>query len=218
MILDDREFPKYFTHRLRNNYDEDKIYRNLEPALAFQLEINRMRNYTLETIPTGNRRHHLYLGRAQQSRDMVDYRFFLRCIIRHADMVSKAASFDYMKDEGERVLLEAIEALEVAMSHPDAAKTDCNHIFLNFAPCVTLDPQRIEDTVRQIVVQYGPRLWNIRVLEAELAFRIRLQPNGQPMTMRLTVGNASGYLLDVKLYEEVTKEQPDGSVQVYSIG
>ncbi len=47
-----------------------------------------------------------------------------------------------MKDEGERVLLEAIEALEVAMSsHVDAQRTDCNQIFLNFVPCVVLDPQ-----------------------------------------------------------------------------
>lgn len=61
-----------------------------------------------------------------------------------------------MKDEGERVLLEAIEALEVAMSsHVDAARTDCNQIFLNFVPCVVLDPCIVEDAVRRIVVQYG---------------------------------------------------------------
>uniref|UniRef100_A0A914WMT1 Acetyl-CoA carboxylase n=1 Tax=Plectus sambesii TaxID=2011161 RepID=A0A914WMT1_9BILA len=213
ILLEDRSFPKYFTFRATKDFDEDKIYRNLEPALAFQLEINRMRNYQLEAIPTGNRRHHLYLGRAVQGKEVTDYRFFLRCIIRHADMVSKAASFDYMKDEGERVLLEAIEALEVAMSHPDAHRTDCNHIFLNFVPCVTLDPQRVVDTVRHIIMQYGPRLWTIRVLEAELAFRIRLQQNGQPITMRLTVSNNSGYLLDLTMYQEVSREQPDGTVQ-----
>lgn len=67
--------------------------RHLEPAMAFQLEINRMRNFELETIPTANRRMHLYLGRAfsQPSNDhprtVVDHRFFLRCIIRHADLV-----------------------------------------------------------------------------------------------------------------------------------
>ncbi len=46
---------------------EDRIYRHLEPALAFQLEINRMRNFDLEAIPVTNHRMHMYLGRAKVS-------------------------------------------------------------------------------------------------------------------------------------------------------
>jgi hypothetical protein len=42
-------------------------FRHLEPALAYQLEINRMKNFELEPIPTTNRRMHLYLGRAYSS-------------------------------------------------------------------------------------------------------------------------------------------------------
>ena len=46
---------------------EDRIYRHLEPALAFQLEINRMKNFDLDLIPIANHRMHLYLGRAKVS-------------------------------------------------------------------------------------------------------------------------------------------------------
>ena len=46
-------------------FKEDRIYRHLEPALAFQLEINRMRNFDLEFIPIANHRMHLYLGKAK---------------------------------------------------------------------------------------------------------------------------------------------------------
>lgn len=46
---------------------EDRIYRHLEPALAFQLEINRMSNFDLEAIPIVNHRMHLYLGKAKVS-------------------------------------------------------------------------------------------------------------------------------------------------------
>lgn len=46
---------------------EDRIYRHLEPALAFQLEINRLRNFDLEAIPTANLKMHLYLGKAKVS-------------------------------------------------------------------------------------------------------------------------------------------------------
>ena len=46
-------------------FNEDRIYRHLEPGLAFQLEINRLRNFELEAIPTANYRMHVYLGKAK---------------------------------------------------------------------------------------------------------------------------------------------------------
>ena len=68
----------------------------------------------------------------------------MRCIIRHSDLVSKDASFEYLESEGERTVMEALDALEFAMSHPLSKKTDCNHIFLNFASTLTVkDPATV---------------------------------------------------------------------------
>ena len=36
-----------------------------EPALAFQLELNRLKNYELDPIPVSNHKMHLYLGKAK---------------------------------------------------------------------------------------------------------------------------------------------------------
>lgn len=75
-------------------YEEDRIYRHLEPALAFQLEINRMRKFDLEAIPVDNHRMHIYLGKSKQvmkGQDTADYRFFVRSIIRHSDLVTKVS-------------------------------------------------------------------------------------------------------------------------------
>lgn len=47
-----------------------------------------------------------------------DYRLFVRCIIRHSDLVTKEASFEYLHNEAEKTLLEAMDSLEVAFSHP----------------------------------------------------------------------------------------------------
>lgn len=44
---------------------EDRIYRHLEPGMAFQLELNRMKTYDLEALPTSNRKMYLYLGKAK---------------------------------------------------------------------------------------------------------------------------------------------------------
>lgn len=72
-------------------FEEDRIYRHLEPALAFQLELNRMRNFALTAIPCANHKMHLYLGaaRVEVGTEVTDYRFFVRAIIRHSDLVTK---------------------------------------------------------------------------------------------------------------------------------
>ncbi|XP_013400503.1 acetyl-CoA carboxylase isoform X2 [Lingula anatina] len=203
-----REFPQYFTFRARDMFAEDRIYRHLEPALAFQLEINRMRNFHLTAIPIQNHKMHLYLGKAKQvakCQEATDYRFFVRSIIRHSDLVTKEASFEYLQNEGERTLLEAMDALEVAFSHSDSRRADCNHIFLNFAPTLALtDPTKLEETVRSMVMRYGHRLWKLRVLQAELKMTIRLTTNGKRLPIRLFLTNESGYYLDISMYREVT--------------
>lgn len=52
------------------------------------------------------------------------------------------ASFEYLQNEGERLLLEAMDELEVAFSNT-CVRTDCNHIFLNFVPTVIMDPSKV---------------------------------------------------------------------------
>ncbi|XP_054720089.1 acetyl-CoA carboxylase-like [Uloborus diversus] len=206
IVLRKHRFPKYFTYRARDNFQEDRIYRHLEPALAFQLEINRLQNYNLEAVPTANQKMHLYLGKAKvaKGQEVTDYRFFIRCIIRHSDLVTKEASYEYLQNEGERLLLEAMDELEVAFTHPQAKRSDCNHIFLNFVPKVTMDVSKIAENVRAMVMRYGPRLWKLRVLQAELKMTIRLTPTAKCMPIRLYLSNESGYYLDMNLYKEVT--------------
>ncbi|KAK6168611.1 hypothetical protein SNE40_019808 [Patella caerulea] len=201
-------------------FHEDRIYRHLEPGLAFQLEINRLRKFDLEIIPTANYKMHLYFGKAKvvKGQEVTDYRFFVRSIIRHSDLVTKEASFEYLQNEGERTLLEAMDALEVAFSHSYAIKTDCNHIFLNFVPTLTLtEPGKLEDTVRNMVMRYGSRLWKLRVLQAELKFTIRISTTGTSFPIRLFLTNDSGYYLDINLYREIT-DQRTGQVMFQAYG
>ncbi|XP_041792792.1 acetyl-CoA carboxylase isoform X1 [Chelmon rostratus] len=218
LIAQKREFPKFFTFRARDGFQEDRIYRNLEPALAFQLELNRMRNFDLTAVPCANHKMHLYLGaaRVQEGAEVTDYRFFIRAIIRHSDLITKEASFEYLQNEGERLLLEAMDELEVAFSNT-SVRTDCNHIFLNFVPTVIMDPSKIEESVRSMVMRYGSRLWKLRVLQAELKINIRLTTTMNAIPVRLFLTNESGYYLDISLYKEVT-DPSSGQIMFQSYG
>ncbi|KAK2522859.1 Acacb [Columba guinea] len=235
LIAQQREFPKFFTFRARDEFAEDRIYRHLEPALAFQLELSRMRNFDLTAIPCANHKMHLYLGAAkvQAGAEATDCRFFIRAIVRHSDLITKArrhcvggggctlsatpepprapqeASFEYLQNEGERLLLEAMDELEVAFNNT-TVRTDCNHIFLNFVPTVVMDPSKIEESVRSMVMRYGSRLWKLRVLQAEVKINIRLTPTTAAIPIRLFLTTESGYYLDISLYKEV-KDPSTGS-------
>uniref|UniRef100_A0A8C5JWY7 acetyl-CoA carboxylase n=1 Tax=Jaculus jaculus TaxID=51337 RepID=A0A8C5JWY7_JACJA len=213
-----KEFPKFFTFRARDEFAEDRIYRHLEPALAFQLELSRMRNFDLTAVPCANHKMHLYLGAAKvrEGVEVTDHRFFIRAIVRHSDLITKEASFEYLQNEGERLLLEAMDELEVAFNNT-SVRTDCNHIFLNFVPTVIMDPLKIEESVRAMVMRYGRRLWKLRVLQAEVKINIRQTTTGRAVPIRLFITDESGYYLDISLYKEVTDPR-SGNIMFHSFG
>uniref|UniRef100_A0A2K6MJP4 acetyl-CoA carboxylase n=1 Tax=Rhinopithecus bieti TaxID=61621 RepID=A0A2K6MJP4_RHIBE len=200
------------------SFAEDRIYRHLEPALAFQLELSRMRNFDLTAVPCANHKMHLYLGAAKvkEGAEVTDHRFFIRAIIRHSDLITKEASFEYLQNEGERLLLEAMDELEVAFNNT-SVRTDCNHIFLNFVPTVIMDPLKIEESVRSMVMRYGSRLWKLRVLQAEVKINIHQTTTGSAVPIRLFITNESGYYLDISLYKEVTDSR-SGNIMFHSFG
>ncbi|CAH8646460.1 unnamed protein product [Schistosoma haematobium] len=206
LVVKTREFPRLYTFRARDNYREDRVYRHLEPALAFQLELNRMKNYNLEHLPTLNRRMHLYLGcsKINGRKDVVDYRFFVRCIIRHADLVSREASFEYLQSEAEQILLEAMDALDLASGHPDASRTMGNHIFLNFVPVLLLeDINRLKSTIRKVVMRYARRFLRLRVSQAELKLHIRFHASDPIVPIRVMLRDEHGYDLGLDVYREI---------------
>lgn len=55
-----------------------------------------------------------------------------------------------------------------------------------------------------MVMRYGPRLWKLRVRQAELKMTIRQSPNSPTSVVRLCITNDSGYYLDISVYKEVT--------------
>jgi acetyl-CoA carboxylase/biotin carboxylase 1 len=66
-----------------------------------------------------------------------------------------------------------------------------------------MDPSKIAENVRNMVMRYGARLWKLRVLQAELKMTIRTTPNGKCIPFRFFLANESGYYLDMHIYKEV---------------
>ena len=161
---------------------------------------------------------HLYFATAKtlnqedQEQPISDHRFFIRSIIRHSDLVTTEASFDFVRNEGERLLLEALDELEVAeVAHPQAKKTDGNHIFLNFVPTVTMHPFNIaKDIEEKILNRYAHRLMKLKVKFAEISISTRESKGVEPGVYRICISNEAGYLLKIHIYK--VEEAPDTGI------
>eukprot|EP00045_Choanoeca_perplexa_P018135 m.279161 g.279161 ORF g.279161 m.279161 type:complete len:2306 (+) comp17727_c0_seq1:161-7078(+) len=199
VVTKPKSFPKYFTFRQRLAFKEDAIYRHVDPALAFKLGMFRLGNYTVRHCPSRNPQLHIYFATA----DNGEKRFFARTIMRHPDLVSSQVSQKTMTDAGDRLLLEALDELEVVYNDPQYSGTDCNHVFINFVPVVELDPEEYRRDLEKMVLRHGERLWHLRVLEAEIRMNVKLDKRSREMAVRFTVSNLSGYNLKINIYKEV---------------
>lgn len=60
MILRDNHFPLYFTFQKSSGFEEDRVIRHIEPAMSYQLELQRLHEFDIEPIFIDNRRIHMY--------------------------------------------------------------------------------------------------------------------------------------------------------------
>ena len=76
---------------------EDRVYRHLEPALAFQLELNRLKNYDLAPVQVSNHKMHLYFATAKKlsptvSKTLLKYTHFYSNLLKLAQKFAKIYS------------------------------------------------------------------------------------------------------------------------------
>ncbi|KAJ3169538.1 acetyl-coenzyme-A carboxylase [Geranomyces variabilis] len=171
MVIRETKFPHYFTYKEELDFDEDVVIRHIEPASAYQLELQRLGNYNVKPCFIDNRRIHIY--HAIGKKNPADTRFFVRAIVYpgHAPFSDQIRTHEFLVSEGNRILTDIMDALEiVGAQYPN---TDCNHLFVNFVPTFEIDVDAAEASLKEFVERHGQRLWKLRVAIAEVRFIIR---------------------------------------------
>ncbi|KAJ3105264.1 acetyl-coenzyme-A carboxylase [Phlyctochytrium planicorne] len=201
MIVRPNQFPRYFTFKEQEDYREDPVIRHIEPAMAYQLELQRLQNFDIRPCFIDNRRLHIY--HAVGKKNPADRRFFVRAIVYPGQAIGdvpRASTHEFLTSEGHRILTDIMDALEiVGTRYPN---TDCNHLFINFIPTFQLDLPAIETTLKEFVDRHGRRLWKGRVTTAEVRF-IRQGSNGTAKPIRFILSSVSGFVTKVEAYQEV---------------
>lgn len=194
-------YPKYFTFR-GPDYKEDKIIRNIEPSLAYQLELNRLSNFNIKPVFTANRNIHIYEAIGKNS--SADKRYFTRGIIRTGKIRDDISTAEYLTSEANRLMSDILDSLSVL----DLSDSDLNHIFINFSAVFNVTPDDVENAFGGFLERFGRRFWRLRITSAEIRITCT-DDNGSPYPIRALITNVSGYVVKSEIYQEVKNAQGD---------
>ncbi|KAJ3107045.1 acetyl-coenzyme-A carboxylase [Phlyctochytrium planicorne] len=198
MIIAENRFPRYYTFKEPGNYIEDEVIRHIEPAMAYQLELQRLQNFDIKPCVIDNKRIHIYHAVGKQN--PADQRFFVRAIIYPGQVSGNVSTYDFLTSEGDRILTDMMDALEILKeSYPN---TDCNHLFLNFIPTFPMDMKLVEARIMGFLDRHGRRLWKGRVTSSEIRF-ILLSQTGSAKPVRFIISSLTGYVSRIEVYNEV---------------
>ncbi|KAG8902470.1 acetyl-coenzyme-A carboxylase, partial [Tulasnella sp. 403] len=206
------EYPFYFTMReSEGNWVEEEAIRNIEPALAFQLELSRLSNYKLTPCFTQNRQIHVYHAVARENQ--FDSRFFVRALVRPGRLRSSEHTAEYLISQTDHLVGSILDALEVV--NAKYRNADCNHISLNFIYNLNVTYEEVLQAVSGFIERHGKRLWRLRVTGSEI--RIVLEDDeGNVTPIRAVIENVSGFVVNFSAYQEIVTDK--GTTILKSIG
>lgn len=195
-------YPKYYTFTAPA-FQENKVIRHIEPALAFQLELGKLENFDIKPIFTDNRNIHVYEAIGKKA--VADKRFFTRGIIRTGVISEDVSVSEYLIAESNRLMSDILDALEVI----DISNSDLNHIFINFSAVFNVTAEEVEAAFGLFLERFGRRLWRLRVTGAEIRISCIDLHTGQPFPLRALITNVSGYVVKSELYMEIKNTKGD---------
>lgn len=205
----DGSYPGYYTFR-GPAYEEDDSIRHTEPALAFQLELNRLSKFKIKPVFTENKNIHVYGAIAKENE--ADKRYFTRAVIRPGRLRDEIPTAEYLISEADRVINDIFDALEIIGNN----NSDLNHLFINFTPVFQLQPREVEYSLQGFLDRFGPRGWRLRVAQVEIRIICTDPATGTPYPLRVIITNTSGFVVQVEVYAERKSEK--GEWVFHSLG
>ncbi|KIK95000.1 hypothetical protein PAXRUDRAFT_413240 [Paxillus rubicundulus Ve08.2h10] len=206
------QYPMYFTMRGANGvWVEEQAIRNIEPALAFQLDLSRLSNYKLTPVFVETKQIHIYHAVARENQ--LDNRFFVRALVRPGRLRGSVSTKEYLISETDRLVTSVLDALEVVSAQHRNA--DVNHIFMNFVYTLQVSYEDVLEAISGFIERHGKRLWRLHVTGSEIRIALEDQ-EGNVTPIRCIIENVSGFVVNFHGYQEITTDK--GTTILKSIG
>mmetsp|Transcript_4373 Transcript_4373/g.6782 ORF Transcript_4373/g.6782 Transcript_4373/m.6782 type:complete len:2348 (+) Transcript_4373:52-7095(+) len=208
--------PASFTYRYPK-YEEEELFRNIEPSHMYHLELNRVaQNFNVTSLgsqQTTACNVHLYQATPKSSALANDKkankspRVFARAIT--FTLAFSSSSFEH-------VLVDALNAVDVAAPKSKLA----NHLFINLAnqhEMAVLDPIVVEQVVVDILKRHSERIIGLGIVEVETRVTCCLSPGSPAIALRLVASNPTGFVHVMSTYVEAA-DDGDGELVFKLIG
>ncbi|KAG8788142.1 acetyl-coenzyme-A carboxylase [Serendipita sp. 397] len=212
MLCRKGQYPWYFTLReMGEEWKEEEAIRNIEPALAYQLELSRLSNYKITPCFADARQVHIYHAVGREN--VADQRFFIRALVRPGRLPSSMRTAEFLISETDRLVGAILDALEVVSNQ--YRNTDCNHISMNFVYNLNVGIEEVHEAIAGFLERHGKRLWRLHVTGAEV--RITLEDEeGNVTPIRAIIDSTAGFIVTLHTYQEITTDR--GHTILKSIG
>lgn len=207
-------YPWFTTLRLTSDgvWSEEKTIRNIEPALAYQLELDRLTsNFEITPVPVTSSTIHLYFARGKAN--PTDTRFFVRSLVRPGRLQTGNIA-DYLISASDRIVNDILNVLEVALGKPEYRTADASHIFMSFIYSLEIDLEDIQRALSGFIDRHGARFFRLRITGAEIRFVTKYK-DGKDKPIRAFITNETGFVVRYEAYEEIVDE--DGQTLLKNI-
>lgn len=215
----------FFTFRNSSGFEEDRLVRNIETPLAFQLDLQRLSNFNIRMVPIGrsmsrSQAVHVYEATPKNSGSTNSAgmrRFFVRALVREAERVKLDVGTYDAYPGPERVFVQALRALE-SVQDDSKAKARKNHIFMNvLSDAATVNAEYVEGIIRTLHRRYAKRLIAQNVEEFEIRVNAVLAEGAPSMPIRVIASNPTGFALNIDTYVEASDPTNPQDSMYYSI-
>jgi acetyl-CoA carboxylase/biotin carboxylase 1 len=206
------QYSVYVTHRETEGlWIEEEAIRNIEPALAYQLELSRLSNYTLK--PVFGETNQIHVHHAVARENQLDNRFFIRALVRPGRLQGTMSTAEYLISETDRLVTSVLDTLKVVSAQYRTA--DCNHIFMNFVYNLAVSYKDVLEAISRFIERHGKRLWRRHAMGSEI--RITLEDEeGNVTPIRCVIENVSGFIVNYHGHQEISTDK--GATILKSIG
>jgi len=189
ILLRETGYPDFYTFRDRLDYNEDAIYRHLNPPRAFMIEIGRLGvHYDIQPVtddPILNRHVRTFLANQKKKSSLpVPNRFFVRSLVLGRALTDLADSQSFLKEDLDQMIVECCESL--ALSRGAVEKQTgkgvaynrfgtlqmCNHFFLSIVPHLCMTREEAVEALKETIESNAKRLRQAGVVEVEIPFTI----------------------------------------------
>jgi acetyl-CoA carboxylase / biotin carboxylase 1 len=219
MLIRDGAAPYFFTFSKSAGFNEDTLYRNVDRALAFQLEFSRMTHeYSVQVKPNSIRQIHTYWAMNKLPTSGTSGRYFVRSVVLRGgghldplvpssnssgiltlDSLDRANSSVF--NEIECALQDSLSALEEVMRKtPANVKAFANHLFLNIIPRINMHVPVALDKIKNVIERCAKRLQDLHAEGVELA-AVMLDAKGRTHFIRIYSSIGIGMDVQVQPYK-----------------